>query len=151
MHQIPSKDRISEIFGTHQPRWKVLFTEAQQEESLARELSALDVGFYLPLARGDHLTTRFTNRSWQPLIPGLVFVNSSDCQTHALARSQRVRRILPVQDQVQLRADLLDLHQLLALECPLSVSHAAASPLRRGTGQSVRLHCLGVDVFLLTS
>jgi transcriptional antiterminator RfaH len=94
--------------------WWVLHTRPRQEKSLARELHAGRIPFYLPqvarrsLVRGRALT------SHAPLFPGYLFLFAHREQRIAALATRRVVQSLPVVVQEALWHDLGQIHRLLA-------------------------------------
>jgi len=100
--------------------WWVLHTRPRQEKSLARQLLASAVPFYLPLVsrrlrvRGRPLT------SHMPLFTSYLFLLAArDDRLVALATS-RVVRCLPVANQEGLWRDLRQVHLLLRSGVPVT-------------------------------
>jgi transcriptional antiterminator RfaH len=114
-------------------RWFVLYTKARQEKALARDLLAYQVPFYLPLVKKTTLTRGRRQISFAPLFGGYVFLHGSEEERVRSLTTNRISRILPVDDQGQLVHDLRQVRQLIAANVPLTVES------RMKPGQRVRV------------
>ncbi len=114
-------------------RWLALYTKARQEKSLARELLKYRVPFYLPLVRKTNIARGRKRTSLVPLFAGYLFLCGSEEQRLRALATNRVCRILKVEDADQLLFDLRQLRQLIAANAPLTVES------RLGPGQQVRV------------
>lgn len=100
-------------------RWYAMHTKPRQEKSLARDLRAAEVPFYVPLA-----TRRFRLRgrlvqSYVPVFPGYAFVLATAEERLRTLATRRVVRSLDVPDQAQLWHDLRQIERLLASGAPI--------------------------------
>ncbi len=101
-------------------QWWVLHTKPRQEKSLARELCASRIGFYLPLiarrlmVRGRMLT------SYIPLFGGYVFLFGDRDERLAALETSRVVHSLEVVNQQELWRDLSQVHQLIRTGAPIT-------------------------------
>ncbi len=114
-------------------RWLALYTKARQEKSLARELLKYRVPFYLPLVRKSSISRGRKRTSLVPLFGGYLFLYGLEEERLRALATNRVSRILTVEDPDQLLFDLRQLRQLIAANAPLTVE----SRLR--PGQQVRV------------
>jgi transcription antitermination factor NusG len=114
-------------------RWLALYTKARQEKSLARELLKYGIPFYLPLVRKTGVARGRKRTSLVPLFGGYVFLFGSEEDRIRTLTTNRISRILPVEDPDQLVFDLRQLRQLIAANAPLTVES------RLGPGQRVRV------------
>jgi transcription antitermination factor NusG len=114
-------------------RWMVLYTKARQEKALARDLLAYQIPFYLPLVRKMTLARGRRRTSFAPLFCGYVFLFGSEEERVRSLTTNRISRILPVDDPDQLVFDLRQVRQLIAANVPLTVES------RMGPGQRVRV------------
>jgi transcriptional antiterminator RfaH len=114
-------------------RWLALYTKARQEKSLARELFKYGIPFYLPLVRKTTVTRGRKRTSLVPLFSGYVFLFGSEEERVRTLTTNRISRILVVEDPDQLVFDLRQLRQLIAANAPLTVES------RLGPGQRVRV------------
>ena len=114
-------------------RWLAIYTKARQEKSLARELLKYQVPFYLPLVRKTTVSRSRKRTSLVPLFGGYVFLFGSEEERVRTLATNRVSRILEVEDADQLVFDLRQLRQLIAANAPLTIES------RLGPGQRVRV------------
>jgi transcriptional antiterminator RfaH len=113
--------------------WMALYTKARQEKSLARELLRYGIPFYLPLVRKTSVARGRKRTSLVPLFGGYVFLYGSEENRILALTTNRISRILTVEDPDQLIFDLRQLRQLIAANAPLTVES------RLGPGQRVRV------------
>ncbi len=114
-------------------RWLAVYTKARQEKSLSRELLKYRIPFYLPLVKKTSISRGRKRTSQVPLFVGYVFLfGSEDERVRALA-TNRISRILSVDDPDQLVFDLRQLRQLIAANAPLTIES------RLKPGQQVRV------------
>lgn len=116
-----------------QRRWMALYTKARQEKSLAREMLKHGVPFYLPLVKKTGISRGRRRTSLSPLFAGYVFIFADEAERVKTLMTNRVSRILAVEDQEQLLFDLRQLHQLIASNAPLTIES------RLAPGQRVRV------------
>jgi transcriptional antiterminator RfaH len=115
-------------------RWWVLHTRPQQEKSLARDLLAREVPFYLPQNRRSLLVRGRPMTSFTPLFPSYLFL-MGDREERVIALStRRVVRSLEVNDQKRMWDNLGRLHRLISSGLPV----AAESGLTPGAAVVVR-------------
>lgn len=95
-------------------RWWCLHTRPRQEKTLARRFRSLGLGHFLPqVERLGRTPGGRATRSLVPLFPGYVFAH---CEPQRLIDTRvqaALANVLPVHDQVRLRADLMQVHELL--------------------------------------
>ena len=113
--------------------WLALYTKARQEKSLARELLKYRIPFYLPLVRKTNVARGRRRTSLVPLFAGYVFLYGSEEERVRTLTTNRISRVLPVNDPDQLLFDLRQLRQLIVANAPLTVES------RLGPGQRVRV------------
>jgi hypothetical protein len=113
--------------------WWVIYTRSRQEKALARDLFAHEIPFYLPQIARDHLIRRRRFRTLDPVFPGYVFLFGTPDERVDSLRTNRISRILPVNDQNQLLLDLKQLADLIAIGAPLTVEQ------RLCAGRKVRI------------
>lgn len=101
--------------------WMVLYTKPRQEKSLARDLLKQQVPFYLPLVKKTLQYGRRKLTSHSPLFAGYVFLLGSELERARVLTTNRVLRILPVENASRLVLDLRQLHQLILSDAPLTV------------------------------
>src|ERR1022692_3777187 len=93
--------------------WWVLHTRPRQEKSLARQLHAAQVPFYLPLTpRGVRVRNRMVT-SYIPLFTSYVFLLASQEERVAVLATGRVVNSIQVTNQEQLVSDLVQVSRLI--------------------------------------
>jgi transcription antitermination factor NusG len=102
-------------------QWWAIFTKARQEKSLARDLLAREIPFYLPLVPKENRIRGRIVRSHIPLFSGYLFMYGCEDERYRSLTTNRISRILPVNDQLQLRTDLMHLHNLIETDEPLTI------------------------------
>ncbi|MEN6450372.1 MAG: transcription termination/antitermination NusG family protein [Thermoguttaceae bacterium] len=120
----------AEPAGDSPRRWLALYTKARQEKSLARELLRYQVPFYLPLVPKTSISRGRRRTSLSPLFGGYVFLYGSEEERLRTLATNRVSRVLSVEDPQQLIYDLRQLKQLISAGAPLTVESRLA-PGRR--------------------
>jgi transcriptional antiterminator RfaH len=102
-------------------RWWVLYTRVHQEKAIARQLRALGVPYYLPLVEKANVWRgrRFVSRV--PVFAGYVFLFGSEEERVTSLTTNRVSRVLVVDDLTQLTEDLRQLERLIASGAPLTI------------------------------
>ena len=111
-------------------RWFALYTKARQEKSLARELLKYRVPFYLPLVNRTSISRGRRRTSRAPLFAGYVFLYGAEEERVRTLATNRISRVLPVENGEQLLFDLRQLRQLIAAGAPLTIESRLA-PGRR--------------------
>ncbi|MGA2059069.1 MAG: transcription termination/antitermination NusG family protein [Thermoguttaceae bacterium] len=106
--------------------WWVIYTKARQEKSLARELLAFRIPFYLPLIKKTAVVKGRKRISFVPLFSGYIFIFSTEAERIKSMTTNRISRILTVNDPQQLVYDLEQLRRLIASNAPLSVEQKLA-------------------------
>jgi len=119
--------------GAADRRWFALYTRARQEKSLARELLKHQIPFYLPLVRKTNVSRGRKRTAQVPLFGGYVFLYGSEEERVRSLATNRISRVLTVEDARQLLFDLRQLRQLIAAGAPLTVES------RLAPGQRVRV------------
>jgi len=102
-------------------RWMVVYTKPRQEKSLARELLRQTTPFYLPLVKKTLQYGRRRIASFAPLFDGYLFMLGSEKQRTLALTTNRVLRVLPVNEGQQLVADLRQIKRLIDSNAPLTV------------------------------
>ena len=113
--------------------WMVIYTKPRQEKSLARDLLRQMVPFYLPLVKKTLQYGRRQIQSFAPLFDGYVFMLGSEKQRVISLATNRVLRILPVNDGLRLITDLRQIERLIQANVPLTVES------RLDAGRNVRV------------
>jgi len=101
--------------------WWVLYTKARQEKATARQLLGFRVPFYLPLIQKEGITRGRKTRSYIPLFAGYVFLFGTEEERIRSLTTNRISRVLSVDDPEQFVHDLRQLRQLIASDAPLTV------------------------------
>lgn len=102
-------------------QWWVLYTRARQEKALGRELLGYGVPFYLPLVKKAVRTRGRTISSYIPLFSGYVFLFGTEDDRLRSLKTNRISRVLTVDDPEGLVHDLRQLRQLIVSNAPLTV------------------------------
>lgn len=109
--------------------WYVLHTRPRQEKSLARQLHAAGVSFYLPaIPRRRRLSNRVLT-AHMPLFPGYLFLYADRDERLTALASNRIAHAIEVHDQPRLWDDLRQVDRLLGTGVPVT----AESQLAPGT------------------
>jgi transcription antitermination factor NusG len=96
-------------------------TKPRQEKSVARDLLARGVPFYLPLVGKDNRIRGRRVRSQIPLFAGYVFLFGDEDDRVSALQTNRISQMLPVADQHRLRSDLQQIERLIEANAPLTV------------------------------
>ena len=115
-------------------QWMVIYTKPRQEKSLARDLLRQAIPFYLPLVKKTLQYARRRVTSFAPLFDGYLFMLGAEKQRTASLATNRVLRVLPVNDGLRLVTDLRQVERLIQADVPLTVE----SRLRAGMNVRVR-------------
>ncbi len=110
-----------EVQQTGDRRWWVLYTKARQEKATARQLVGFGVPFYLPLIGKSSVSRGRKTQSYIPLFAGYVFLFGSEEERVRSLTTNRISRVLSVDDPEQFVHDLRQLRQLIASDAPLTV------------------------------
>jgi transcription antitermination factor NusG len=111
-------------------RWYALYTKARQEKSLARELLKLGIPFYLPLVKKASVSRGRKRISQMPLFGGYLFLFGANEERVRCLATNRISRVLTVEQPAQLVFDLRQFRQLIAANAPLTIE-ARLAPGRR--------------------
>ncbi len=114
-------------------RWWAVYTKARQEKAFARQLHAIGIPFYLPLVPKDNLIRGRRVQSHIPLFGGYVFLFGDEEERVKSLTTNRISSLLPVEDQQQMRHDLLQVATLIQMNAPLTVER------RLSAGNRVRI------------
>ncbi len=114
-------------------RWWTVYTKSRQEKALARDLFAREVPFYLPMIRKSHLSRGRRITTVLPLFAGYVFAYGTDEDRVLALKTNRISRVLPVENGDELRRDLLQVERLIEANAPISLES------RLSCGQEVRV------------
>jgi transcription antitermination factor NusG len=102
-------------------QWMVVYTKPRQEKSLARDLLRQTIPFYLPLVKKHLQYGRRRIASFAPLFDGYLFMLGSEKDRSISWTTNRVLRILPVNDEERLITDLRQIERLIEANVPLTV------------------------------
>lgn len=114
-------------------RWWTIYTKSRQEKALARQLLQFEIPFYLPLVPKENLIRGKRVESYIPLFQGYMFLLSTEVERVKTLTTNRVSRMLPVEDGEQLQNDLRQIQELIDCEAPLTVEK------RLEPGETVRI------------
>lgn len=92
--------------------WRVTHVRSRQEKVLARRLCEHQIPFYLPQVERVAERSARRLRSYVPLFPGYVFIRGDDRAHDVALRSGVTVRIIEVDDQVLLSAQLAQIRSL---------------------------------------
>jgi transcription antitermination factor NusG len=102
-------------------QWQVFYTKVRQEKALARELLSRRIPFYLPLIERTHLYQGRKKSSYVPLFPGYLFLLATPEERVKALSTNRVARIIDVDEPDSLYADLRQIQRLIAANVPLTI------------------------------
>ena len=100
--------------------WWALHTKPRTEKALARSYHARSVPFFLPLSKHQWRNRGRLHCSFMPLFPGYIFVQGDRESILPGLQARQVARVLPVDDQGRLQADLARVYSLIATGSPLT-------------------------------
>ncbi len=102
-------------------RWWVLYTKARQEKAVSRNLLGYEIPFYLPLVKKESVNRGRRRSSFIPLFAGYVFLYGSEEERARILTTNRISRVLPVDNPELFLHDLRQFRQLIATDAPLTV------------------------------
>ena len=114
-------------------RWFAVYTKARQEKSLAREMLKQRIPFYLPLVKKTNVSRGRKRVSMSPLFAGYVFLFGAEEERLRCLATNRISRVLTVEQPQQFVFDLRQFRQLIAAGAPLTIE------ARLAPGRSVRV------------
>lgn len=114
-------------------RWWAVYTKSRQEKSLARQLLALEVPYYLPLIAKTSSVGGRRVKSLLPLFGGYLFVYGTDEERVQTLSTNRVAQILPSPRVQEMTQDLQAIRALIDSGVPLTPES------RLQSGQRVRV------------
>ena len=106
---------------TSERRWWVLYTKARQEKAVSRALRGYRIPFYLPLVKKRSVSRGRSTTSHIPLFAGYLFLYGSEEERVRALTTNRISRILVVDDETRFLRDLCQLRQLITSNAPLTV------------------------------
>jgi transcriptional antiterminator RfaH len=101
--------------------WRVLYTKPRHEKSVARQLYAQDVPFYLPLQRKTNYFRGRSITSLLPAFPSYVFTLLPDEERDKAWKTNRIISILEVSDGERLRRELRQIRRLIESRVPITL------------------------------
>jgi transcriptional antiterminator RfaH len=101
-------------------RWWLVYTRSRQEKAIAEALLSQRVAHYLPLIKRSNVIRGRTKTALVPLFAGYLFVYGTDDDRLSVLKTNRVSTIQWVTDGDRLRADLVQISGLIAMDAPLS-------------------------------
>lgn len=101
--------------------WWVMHTKPRQEKSLARELFAREIPYYLPQVRRTSVVRGRNQTSYVPVFSSYLFVYGTDLERQSSMTTNRIAQIIRVADPLELSRQLLSLSRLVACGAPLTV------------------------------
>jgi len=102
-------------------RWWVLYTRVHQEKAIVRQLYGRQIPYYLPLVAKTNVCRGRRFVSQVPVFAGYVFLFGTNEERVASLTTNRVSRVLEVEDPEQLTHDLRQLQHLIASRAPLTL------------------------------
>jgi transcriptional antiterminator RfaH len=123
----PAADSLSER------RWWVLHTKPRQEKSVARQLLALQIPFFLPQTPRTSISRGRKRQAFVPLFANYVFLHGTEHDRRRSLETNRLVSVLSVADDAELWTDLRQIHRLIESKAPLTVES------RLEPGQRVRV------------
>jgi transcription antitermination factor NusG len=127
--------------------WWVVYTKSRQEKALSRELLRYEIPFYLPQIKKTTLVRGRRRTAHMPLFGGYVFMLANESERVRGLTTNRVSRMLSVEDAEQLIADLRQIKRLIESDAPLTIER------RLSPGQRVRIKqgsLMGLEGTVLT-
>jgi transcription antitermination factor NusG len=113
--------------------WRVIYTKSRQEKSLARELLRFQIPFYLPQIESTSIVKGRRRTTFVPLFAGYIFTLTNEAERVRALTTNRVSRVLNVDDADQLVTDLRQIKRLIESNAPLTIERRIAP------GQRVRI------------
>lgn len=113
--------------------WRAVYTKSRQEKSLARELLKYQIPFYLPQVKNTTIVKGRRRTAFVPLFAGYVFMLADEAERVRSLTTNRISRILNVEDGEQLVRDLRQIKRLIDSNAPLTIER------RLAPGQRVRI------------
>lgn len=98
-----------------------MYTKPRQEKSLARQLVAMDLSFYLPLIPKTNVIRGRKVTSWIPLFCGYVFFFGTDEERCRALATHRITMTIPAPSVEEMAQDLRNIQALIASGAPLTV------------------------------
>lgn len=94
--------------------WWVLYTKPRAEKEVARRFQERNLSFFLPLYQRRWRTKGRAFQSQLPLFPGYVFLYGDHDGREFALETNRLLRVITVNDQELLVSDLQQVYQMIA-------------------------------------
>ena len=107
-------------------RWWVLYTKARQEKAISRDLWHFQIPFYLPVVKKTWVSRGRQVSSHVPIFTGYVFLFGSEEERVRSLTTNRISRILTIDDPDCLLHDLRQIHRLIGSKAPLTIESRLA-------------------------
>jgi transcriptional antiterminator RfaH len=114
-------------------RWWAAYTLPRQEKSLARQLLAMEIPFYLPLVSQVRFVRGRRQKSFLPVFSSYVFVCATDDQRIGALETNRIAQLFSTPHEDGLTRDLRNIRALIESGEPLTLES------RLQAGQRVRV------------
>jgi transcriptional antiterminator RfaH len=115
-------DNLLDEFTTEpsERRWWAVYTRSRMEKSLARQLLAMEVPFYLPLIPRTTTIAGRRVKSFLPLFTGYLFLYGTDQERVQTLSTNRVAQLWAATKVDDLTRDLQSVRTLIESGVPLS-------------------------------
>src|SRR3954470_8863959 len=101
-------------------RWWAIYTRSRMEKSLARQLLAMEVPFYLPLIPKTSRIAGRAVKSMLPLFGGYLFMYGTDEERIQTLDTDRVAHVWQASQVDEMTRDLQNVQALIGSGVPLS-------------------------------
>jgi transcription antitermination factor NusG len=108
-----------ELFEQGVGQWYVLHTRSRHEKSLAEDLRARRIRYFLPLITKARRWGKRKATVQESLFPGYLFLRGSDEDAYTADRTRWVAQIIAVADQKRLDWELRNIARALGEKAPL--------------------------------
>src|SRR5205809_2914043 len=105
----PTADDLSSITGT----WRVGHTKARCEKAFANDLAARNIACFLPMIERVTFSGGRKRRGLMPLFSSYVFFCGTEQDRYAALVTDRLCRVIEVQDQKRLVSELSATHRAI--------------------------------------
>src|SRR5262245_26067973 len=102
-------------------RWWAAYTLPRQEKSLARQLNAMQVPFYLPLVEQVRLVGGRRQKSFLPVFSSYVFMFADDEERVGALGTNRIAHLFSAIDTVGITRDLCRVRRMIESGEPLTI------------------------------
>jgi len=106
--------------GPSERRWWAVYTRSRMEKSLARQLLAMEVPFYLPLIPKTNRIAGRTVKSLLPLFGGYLFMYGNDEERIRALETNRVAHLWQSTQVDEMTRDLQNVQTLIESGVPLT-------------------------------